>query len=151
MAPYDLSVDPRIGLIEEMILHCKKANTVIMYSHFEKTQIKKLKRDFPQYATDLEEILHKLWDLMAVFRSRHCYTESMQNSYSIKKVLPALCPELSYKSLVINNGLVASNTFLDLYYFKDKDYINETRKNLLKYCHLDTLAMVKVMEVLDQV
>ena len=151
LAPNDLRVDPRIGLIQEIISHCRKANTVIMYSHFEKTQIKKMIHDFPEYASELEKITSKLWDLMAVFRSRHYYTESMQGSYSIKKVLPALCPALSYSNLEINNGLTASDTFMDLYYSDDSEYINETRANLLRYCHLDTLAMVKVLEVLEKV
>jgi hypothetical protein len=75
----------------------------------------------------------------------------MGGSSSIKKVLPALHPEFSYSDLEINNGMAASNSFLDLYSCEDEEVITKTRKNLLKYCHLDTLAMVKIFEVLERV
>ena len=38
-----------------------------------------------------------------------------------------------------------------LYYCADKEMILKTRENLLTYCHLDTLAMVKILEVLQKV
>ena len=150
LAPNDLSVDPRIGLIKEMIFYTKKAKTVLMYSPFERIQINKMIQAFPEYTDDLEKLVDKLWDLMPIFRSKHCYTEDMGRSFSIKVVLPALCPELSYAVLDINNGLAASSSFLELYYSNDKEYIHETRANLLKYCCLDTFAMVRFLEVLEQ-
>ena len=42
-------------------------------------------------------------DLMLPFKNKHYYTPEMQ-SYSIKKVLPALCPELSYQDLEIKRA-----------------------------------------------
>jgi hypothetical protein len=38
----------------------------------------------------------------------------MKGSYSIKSVLPALVPELSYNDLPIKEGGTASNTFLSM-------------------------------------
>ena len=67
----------------------------------------------------------------------------MQGSYSIKYVLPALIPELSYKNLEINEGGLASVAFESLYYETDLMRIAEIRKNLLEYCKMDTFAMVK--------
>ena len=49
---------------------------------------------------------------MVPFRERWYYTPEMQGSYSIKKVLPALVPDLSYDNLDIKGGGVASSTFL---------------------------------------
>jgi hypothetical protein len=74
----------------------------------------------------------------------------MHGSSSIKKVLPALCPQFSYSDLEIGDGMTASNSFLDLYYCTDKEKIASVRKNLLEYCHLDTLAMVKILDVLQK-
>ena len=107
-------------------------------------------RDFPEYAVELQTIVDRLIDLMNPFR-KHYRTESMEGRYSIKKVLPALCQELSYHDLEIGNGMDASNAYLELYYCEDKNYVNTTREHLIKYCHLDTLAMVKVLEVLEMV
>jgi hypothetical protein len=74
-----------------------------------------------------------------------------EDGYTIKLVLPALCPDVSYNELEINNGMDASNQFLELYYCKDENHIADTRQHLLKYCHLDTLAMVRILEVLRNI
>ena len=66
-----------------------------------------------------------------------------------KKVLPVLCPDICYSDLDVNNGTMALDTWgrmvLDPNFDDD---IEATRKNLLDYCELDTLAMVKIYEVL---
>ena len=105
-------------------------------------------RDFPDYAKDLESINERLVDLIIPFKKRFYRTETMEGSSSIKKVLPALCPEFSYNDLEIGNGMAASNAFFNLYYCNDKELIRKILEYLLKYCYLDTLAMVKIFEVL---
>jgi hypothetical protein len=73
----------------------------------------------------------------------------MGRGYSIKTVLPLMVPELSYKDLEINNGADACSLFLQLYGSTDTELIDQTRQNLLKYCHLDTLAMVRILGELE--
>ena len=75
----------------------------------------------------------------------------MRASYSIKKVLPALVPELSYKMLNIQEGGTASNTFSQMVQGNFEGDAVQTRKDLLAYCKMDTYAMVKILEVLKQV
>jgi hypothetical protein len=108
-------------------------------------------RDFPEFRNDLQQINDRMVDLIIPFRKHYYRTETMMGSSSIKKVLPALCPEFSYNNLEISNGMEASNSFLDLYYCEDYEEIAKVRENLLKYCHLDTLAMVKIFEILENV
>jgi len=151
LAESDPTIDPRIGLIEQMIEQTKNATTIFMYSPYERTMINQMKRDFPVYANELQFIVEKLVDLIVPFRKKYYKTETMEGSASIKKVLPAICPELSYSDLEIGDGMTASNSFLELYSCDDTEIISTTRENLLKYCHLDTLAMVKVFEVLQKV
>ena len=86
---------------------------------------------------------------MIPFQKKYYYTYKMQGSYSIKYVLPALIPELSYKDLEINEGGLASVAFESLYYETDLMRIADIRKNLLEYCKLDTFAMVKLLEKLE--
>ena len=76
----------------------------------------------------------------------------MGGSFSIKSVLPALFPddpELNYHNLDcrVQNGGDAMTIFPRI---KDMpiDEQLETRKALLAYCCLDTLAMVKLWEKL---
>ena len=72
---------------------------------------------------------------------------------SIKAVMPAMCPELekAYKDLpTVHNGGEASNTFLAMQKM-DKEELEKWREHLLRYCELDTFAMVKVLEKLREV
>jgi hypothetical protein len=152
LAESKIDIDPRKDLIKQMIKETENAKTIFVYNiAFERTRINEMSRDFPEYSKDLENISERLEDLIIPFRKKYYRTETMEGSSSIKKVLPALCPELSYTELEIGNGMAASNAFLDLYYCEDENLKEKTRENLLKYCHLDTLAMVKILEVLQKV
>lgn len=152
LAESDINIDPRIGLMQQLIKETVNAKTIFVYNiAFERTRLNEMKRDFPLYANELNSIIERLTDLIIPFRKKFYRTESMQSSYSIKVVLPILCPELSYHSLEISDGISASNAFLELYYTNDLEHKVKIRDELLKYCHLDTLAMVKIWEVLKNV
>ena len=87
---------------------------------------------------------------MIPFQQKWYYTPEMRGSYSIKYVLPALVPELSYNDLEINEGGNASNTFLSMVNGTFKGDESQVRKNLLEYCKMDTYAMVKILEKLHE-
>jgi len=72
----------------------------------------------------------------------------MNDSYSLKAVLPALVPELSYSELEIQAGGSASMAYEQLYHEKDSAIIQQIRGDLLAYCKLDTLAMVRIIEII---
>ena len=82
------------------------------------------------------------------------YTEAMKGSHSIKYVLPALFPddpELDYHNLEgVHHGGEAMDTFKRMADM-DPDELEEWRGYLLKYCELDTYAMVKIWEKLMEV
>ena len=65
--------------------------------------------------------------------------------------MPALVTDLSYENLEINEGGLASIAFESLYYETDLMRIADIRNNLLEYCKLDTLAMVKILEKLESI
>ncbi len=81
---------------------------------------------------------------MPIFR-RHYRLPEMQGTYSIKYVLPALVPELRYDELEIGNGGDASSAFYQLKNISDVVNVEKVRSNLLKYCGLDTWAMVELL------
>jgi len=139
--------DPRLGFISDLLLHLGCNGSIVVYNQvFEELRLKEIARDFPEYASLIEVVRSRLVDLMEPFRSRHLYHPAMKGSYSIKKVLPALVPELSYNDLEIHEGGTASLTYLSLYEDTDPESVGSKRENLLKYCQLDTLAMVKLIE-----
>ena len=121
---------------------------------FEKTRIKKLASLYPDLSEHLMAIHDNMKDLMIPFQKRWYYTKAMQGSFSIKYVLPALFPgdpELDYHNLEgVHNGAEASNTF-KLMAKMDPKTLEEYRHYLLKYCELDTYAMVKVLQKLYSV
>ena len=73
----------------------------------------------------------------------------MKGKHSIKKVLPALIPDMSYDDLDIQEGGTASNTFKSMIEGTFDGDENEVRKQLLEYCKLDTFSMVKILEKLE--
>ncbi|MBT7621546.1 MAG: DUF2779 domain-containing protein [Lentimicrobiaceae bacterium] len=148
----DPKQDPRIGFVEQLITECGTYGDIIVYNiGFEKGKLKDLIELFPQYSTQLTDIINRLKDLMIPFQHKWYYTPMMKGSYSIKYVLPALVPKLSYNNLEIKEGETASNTFLSMANGTFKGNPEKTRKQLLEYCRLDTLAMVKVIERLKAV
>jgi hypothetical protein len=106
---------------------------------------------YPEYAAFLESINARIFDLMDIFKDQHYVDAGFKGSCSIKMVLPVLVPELSYSALEdVQEGGIAS-----LYWFKhvysDSAVRERVAENLLKYCELDTLAMVEVWRRLEGV
>ena len=146
--------DPRRGLAEQLCSDIPKDVCVTAYNMgFEKGRIKGLALLYPDLADHLMNIHDHIVDLMIPFRERWYYSRAMQGSYSIKYVLPALFPDdpaLDYHNLEgIHHGGEASAAFSNMQYMPP-DQLKTTRHNLLKYCELDTYAMVKVWEKLKE-
>ena len=141
--------DPRRDLAEQMLADLPQKGVIVAYNMgFEKRVIRELAKDMPELADQLLALNERFIDLIVPFRKGGYYVDEMRGSFSIKSVLPALFPddiELSYKELDIQNGGVASDTFANLYRVKDPEEVRKIREALLAYCHLDTLAMVKLM------
>jgi hypothetical protein len=51
----------------------------------------------------------------------------------------------------IADGGTASSSFMRLFDETDPEIIDKTREDLLKYCELDTLAMVRILEKIESV
>lgn len=141
--------DPRKQFVEQLINEVNEKGDVLVYNiSFERGRLKELMEVFPQHQRSLQNIIDRMVDLMIPFQKRHFYAPELKGSYSIKAVLPCLVPELSYKDLIINNGVVAMNTFLSLFNGTFSGNVDKTRKALLEYCRMDTFAMVKIVEKL---
>ena len=69
--------------------------------------------------------------------------------YSLKSVLPALVPEMSYEGMEVANGQEAGLAWESLVRGGlDQREREKTRKALLGYCGKDTLEMVRLVEKL---
>lgn len=150
----EANVDPRRDLAEALVRDIPKDVCTIAYNMmFEKMIIKNLANLYPDLKEHLMNIHDNMKDLMIPFKDRHYYKKEMQGSYSIKYVLPALFPNdesLNYKNLdLIHNGSEAMSMFANLGNM-DIEMQKKIRESLLKYCELDTFAMVKIWQKLGE-
>jgi hypothetical protein len=144
--------DPRIGFVKQLLNDCGTAGDILVYNiGFERGKLNDLIELFPQYANGINNIINRLKDLMIPFQKRWYYTSEMKGSYSIKYVLPALVPDLSYQDLEIKEGGTASTVFAQMASGEFTGDYAKTRKDLLEYCKLDTYAMVKIFELLNKI
>ena len=142
-------VDPRPAFIEELLTRLGKSGSIIVWNQgFEMNRLREIARDFPVYAPQIDSLFERFSDLMVPFRRKHLYKPEMNGSYSLKSVLPAIVPDLSYSNLEIQEGGKASETYESLYFEGDSTSIVSKRENLLKYCELDTLSMLRILEFL---
>ncbi|MCK5207465.1 MAG: DUF2779 domain-containing protein [Cyclobacteriaceae bacterium] len=142
--------DPRSDLIKALISSCGDKGSVIVYNKsFEATRNNELARDFPDYVSELQNINDRMVDLKVPFSSRNIYHPDMQGAASLKNVLPAFVLGMSYENLEISEGETASLLYLSCI----KGMVAEEEKkkiyeNLREYCGQDTLAEVRLIEVL---
>lgn len=150
----DHNSDPRRELCEKMLSHIPKSGSIMAYNQsFEISRIREMAEEFNDLRDDLLAFVDRFVDLVVPFRNGGYYHPDFNGSFSIKSVLPALFPddpELSYKALNIQDGGMAMDTFANLHLLEDINLLPQIREDLLAYCKLDTLAMVRIWEKLQQ-
>jgi hypothetical protein len=142
--------DPIPHLLNSLKEHIKDEGSIIVWNKsFEGTRNKHMGKVYPEYEDFCEDMNDRLFDLMDIFRNQLYDDPKFKGSYSIKSVLPVLVPELSYESLDIRNGAMAMASWYDLVFKEEKN--KKVINDLLKYCELDTLAMVRVFDELRKI
>jgi hypothetical protein len=139
--------DPRPEFITTLLEYLGQSGTILVWNQaFEKSVLREIARDFPEYGKEIEKVMPRISDLMIPFRKKHLYLPAMNGSFSLKAVVPAIVPELSYKNLNISDGGSANSAFEKLFHHTDPEIIAEIRKDLSDYCRLDTYSMVRILE-----
>lgn len=138
---------PQQAVLDSLLVALPENACVLVYNRaFEASILRGLAERFPEHHARIEAIIHAIRDLMVPFQKKQIYLWQMNGSYSLKDVLPALVPELSYQHLAIANGEMAAAAYLQMLKTQDPAEIPELRTQLLQYCRLDTLGMVKILE-----
>ena len=146
------NTDPRRAIAQRLCEDIPTNACVIVYSKgFENSRLRYLADMFPDLSEHLLAIVENVRDIRRPFDARLCYNRAMHGLTSVKIVLPALFPDdpsLDYHGLDgIHNGTDAMSaypTMLDL----PPEEQTALREALLRYCELDTLATVKLWQVL---
>lgn len=141
---------PMRSCAESLIEALGKEGPIYMYSSYERTIIRGFIGLFPDLVEPLEQIVERLYDLLPVTK-KYYYHPDMHGSWSIKAVLPTVAPDLGYSGLdIVSSGEMAEPVFLEMIDGgTDPGRKAELRQALLRYCELDTLAMVRLAHFLE--
>ena len=139
--------DPRREFITSLCNVMGGSGSVVVYCQtFEEQRLAELATWFPEFAVRIKKIQRRLWDLLPIIR-KHVYHPAFAGSYSLKDVLPALVPGMTYAGMEVAEGQGAGIAWESLVRGGlDQAEREKTRKALLDYCGQDTLAMVKLLE-----
>ncbi len=135
----------RVPLAERMLQDLDGAESIVVYSNFEKTMLNKLGQVFSDLKPALDDCVSRLFDLERAFRYWFYHPE-FRGKTSIKVTLPALV-DTSYDGLAIGDGDTAVAKFARMARGEiSGDEATEVCRALREYCKQDTLAMVELHE-----
>jgi len=141
--------DPRREFISSLCAALGEQGNIVVYNaKFESQRLSDLAAWLPEFAGRIRRMQRRLWDLLPVMRN-HVYHPAFAGSFSLKAVLPALVPEMTYEGMAVANGMDAGLAWESLV----RNGLDEverltTEKALREYCGQDTLALVRLLEKL---
>jgi hypothetical protein len=141
--------DPRRDFISSLCAVMGEIGNIVVYNEtFESQRLSELTSWPPGFAGRIKKIQRRLWDLLPVMR-KHVYHPAFGGSFSLKHVLPALVPDMTYDGMAVANGQDAGLAWESLVRGGlDQSERDRIKRALLEYCGQDTLAMVKLLEKL---
>lgn len=150
----DLSGEnPSVLCIERMreVINPKDGGPIfVYYTTYERGRLEGLAERHPEYADLLEHYIARLIDLLPIVKD-HFYHPAMYGSFSIKKVLPVIAPDLDYGALEeVQEGTGAQVAYLYAVLDPTTTPARKTdlEQKLRRYCRQDTWAMVEVAHFL---
>ena len=111
----------------------------------EKIRLQELMKSFPQYQEQLQKVIDRIVDISIPFSMGYIYHLKMRGNYSLKQILPAVQDVFSYDELGINKAMDAVGAWRNL---DEKTNLDEEEsiKQLLEYCSMDTYALYILFE-----
>lgn len=145
--------DPTKEMAKSLREHIGDEGSVIAWNMgFEKGCNSEMGERASEYQSFFKDVNRRMRDLMHVFKKGFYVHKEFHGSASLKKVLPVLVPDLSYGVLDIHEGMTASNSWGDMVSKNmSQDEKDKIYNDLLKYCELDTFAMVRILEELRKI
>jgi Domain of unknown function(DUF2779) len=138
--------DLRREFISSLCAALGESGSIVVYSSFESQRLSELCSWLPEFTDRINALQHRLFDLLPIVRE-HTYHPAYAGSYSIKSVLPALVPGITYSGMEVADGQAAGLAWESLVRESlDASERDRIRNALLDYCGLDTLAMARLLE-----
>jgi hypothetical protein len=128
-----------------------RGSIVVYHQQFESQRLTGLALWLPEFSGRIKRIQRRLWDLLPVVRN-HVYHHGFGGSYSLKSVLPALVPQMTYAGIEVADGRAAGSAWNSLINGElNHDEAPRIWKALLAYCARDTFGMMALLEKLQHV
>lgn len=143
----DPALDPRPGVADFLLRNVGPEGSLLAYNAaFEAARLKELAEAFPARSAGLLALAERAADLMKPFKEQAYVLPEFRGRYSIKVLLPAMVPGMTYEGMVIGNGGDAQLAYMEMATGKtDRARSERIRRDLLDYCGQDTLAMVRIL------
>jgi hypothetical protein len=139
--------DPREEIARRLVSQIPDGACIVVYNRsFEKQVLESLAAWHPELSPKIEVMIGNLKDLMIPFKNKDIYLPAMEGSYSMKDILPALVPGMSYEDMEVADGQMAMVAYNAISMSSDPAEVERLRAALLEYCRLDTLGMLKIVE-----
>jgi len=141
---------PLTSFIKKLVACLGENGPIFVYSHFERTILGQLAEMYPDQAQKIQKVIERLVDLFPLAKE-HYYHPQMKGSWSIKSVLPTIAPDLDYGSIEeVQDGTAAQIAYLEVIDPQTDEVRKlELSKQMLEYCKLDTLAMVRLVRFFE--
>ncbi len=142
--------DPSEGCAQALVAALGDCGPIVAYNAgFERACILGLARRVPRLAAPLMALTERVVDLLPLVRA-HYYHPQMRGSWSIKALLPARIPALSYSDLAVQDGEAAQVAYLEAI-APDCPPARKAQiaSELAAYCGLYTWAMVALARSLS--
>jgi hypothetical protein len=137
--------DGRLAFTEAFLKATERPGQIAVFNTLlEKGILFQLGKLFPQYAGAIRDRVVRMIDLETPFRKDWYYHPGMQGGYSMKNILPAIAPDLSYDQMNVKDGQDAMHVYHQLWY--EEDFVKKSRalQDLLSYCQRDTLGLYHI-------
>lgn len=156
--------DPSVQMLKSLSRVISDEGSVIVWSWFEQTQNNAMSKRYSDYKSLIDNVNSRIWDLMTPFHQQWYIHPDFKGSYSIKNVLPVLVPGFSYEGLAVQDGAEAMIRWVQMVHgggitaqylglegeglvdVPEGGVDEGTKEELLEYCKMDTMAMVKLLE-----
>jgi len=147
--------DPSLGCVLRMkeVINLDDSGPIFVYhATYEKGRLEGLAERHPEHAEFLTNYIARLVDLLPLVKNYY-YHPQMRGSFSIKKVLPVVAPDLNYDELdEVQEGTGAQVAYIEAALNPDTAPARKTdlELKLRTYCRQDTWAMVEIAYFLAQ-
>lgn len=144
--------DDRINFIEHFLNATQNTGQILVFNTLmEKGILFRMMHDFPQYKKDILERINRIIDIEIPFKEMYYYHPNQQGSFSLKAIGNAMLQRNEFSKSIVKDGEEAMALYNELFYWENKQDINDKLQQLKTYCYTDTYVLYEIVEALKKI